>query len=89
MCSNCPCTPCDCGTLSCHQPCETDNDDRAELESRMRDFENLIGRGHDDDESSNDFEVPRIQTMDELQQEIEVLKQDVQAGRQRFLGGDN
>ena len=55
----------------------------------MRDFENLIGRGHDDDESSNDFEVPRIQTMDELQQEIEVLKQDVQAGRQRFLGGDN
>ena len=51
----------------------------------MRDFENLIGRG-DDAESSNDFEVPRIQTMGELQQEIEALKQDVQAGRQRFLG---
>ena len=52
----------------------------------MRDFEKLIGRG-DDTEPSNDFEVPRIQTMDELQQEIEALKQDVQAGRQRFLGG--
>lgn len=83
MCSNCPCEPCDCWTPSCHQPCERndgEDHDRAELESRMRDFEDLIGGsssstrgGYDED----NFEVPRIQSMDELEKEIEALKREM------------
>jgi len=45
-------------------PCqrEEENHDRAELESRMRDFEKLIGGG---EESDVNFEIPRVQTMGE------------------------
>jgi hypothetical protein len=66
-------------------PCqrEEENHDRAELESRMRDFEKLIGGG---EESDVNFEIPRVQTMGELEQEIEALKKDVESGKERFLG---